>query len=165
MMPDASWKRFERETARILGVERYKRGADFSKEMPDIVAPASNLFKKDKRHLIVECKYRKTIGIIDYYNRNKTEEGLYLTDTKSNINYILFDLSTPPIKIPKTRIYIKRIVPSYIISALKQAKEYSSFLGKDEKEILAAACFAQKNKKTKVFVIEEKDLIYPQLNL
>lgn len=47
----AAWKNAERSSAQALGGTRNKRGADFSKSMPDIEHP---LFS-------VECKYRKLL--------------------------------------------------------------------------------------------------------
>jgi len=46
-----AWKNAERSSAKALGGTRNKRGADFSKSMPDIEHP---LFS-------VECKYRKVL--------------------------------------------------------------------------------------------------------
>jgi hypothetical protein len=48
----SSWKRLEKETAKILGGRRISRGDNFSQSKPDIEHPL----------LSVECKYRKKIS-------------------------------------------------------------------------------------------------------
>lgn len=46
------WKRHERRTAKKLGGERNKRGADFSQSLPDV----------DQDMFTIECKYRKKLS-------------------------------------------------------------------------------------------------------
>jgi len=59
-MPDANWKRLERQAAKRLGGARVSRGDNFARSDTDVKIPGLP-------HLKIDCKYRKQIGVRSLY--------------------------------------------------------------------------------------------------
>lgn len=158
-MGDTAWKRHERIVAKALEVDRFKRGADFSRSLPDVVAPAENLFKEITGTIIVECKYRHQIGIIDTYLElvEELESPVFIMESrKSGKEYLIFDiLDIPQFSEIKSVPTIVKFIPNYILDALSQSEDY---LENYPPPYIKATCFAKKRGKARPIIIPSKDL-------
>jgi hypothetical protein len=66
-MASDAWKKHELITAKYFNTQRRVRGDDFSRSDVEVLADAGewlNLISYNGIYLVVECKYRKEIGIV-----------------------------------------------------------------------------------------------------
>lgn len=82
-MASDAWKDHERKTAEYFNTTRRLRGNDFSQSDVEILAEAGewlNLKSYNGIYLVVECKYRKDIGVVTAFKKvaqGKTKIPIY----------------------------------------------------------------------------------------
>lgn len=178
-MSDA-WKNHERKVAEHFGVKRRVRGADFGQmDIEILVDPGEYLYFDSKANTVpifVECKYRKSLGIVDlfkehYKNTHKAIpilkigtylfcdlddfpflyhwiESIYINDTQNIMHLALFfNIKTLNIKLP-----------NYISEYINQAKSYRTKISTYNNAI-PLACVTSYKSNHRVVCINMNDVL------
>lgn len=132
------WKAAERFIAKTLGGVRIPRGANFSKSLPDVVAPANYSIARSNGIIFAEskysvsnpwvrkieelCKVKKFVRIISERSPSKSLIFFDIRDTHV--------LTSPSALANAEPIYIDTF-PNYIIEHLKQSVDYLDIVKKD----------------------------------
>lgn len=143
-MTDKPWKKHERETARVFGVPRRTRGDNFSRSDVEVLVDIGTWLDKacQTSYLIVECKYRQEIGIVNSYLKASKENKEKITilrvgdfilcklnDIKEMIEDIVFNnLDIIDLSDKYTILYDKKKEPKYLREYHEQASEYTEVL-------------------------------------
>jgi hypothetical protein len=178
-----AWKQLERETAKYFGTKRRLRGADFSQEDVEVLVDTDAWLGNRGSLaplLIVECKYRKTHGVVTVFKdltlgKPSTVKPIvtmsdeYLLCKLDDFVSVYCDFIEPlePYMniddIVDTGYEIlrsSRQVPDYLIDYRDQASDYIVKI-KDERgrAILPLVCLAKANTIGKLISVSIADIV------
>lgn len=182
MAQSQAWKNLERETARYFRTKRRLRGADFSESDVEIVASVDTWLEREPTELdprlVVECKYRTTIGVVDIFNKCKDVRsecitivvlGNYLMVDLVNFESLWNDVIEPP-NIKPYKMLLEydihtpnRPAPGYLDDYMYQCTEYINDIKfsnspDHDKLFFPILCLAKKRTKGRVAVCHLSDI-------
>lgn len=148
-MPDKSWKKHERETAKYFGTTRRLRGDDYSQEDVEILFNAEEWLSSSRYSqvtVVVECKYRKQIGIFDNFKSAKQASrsrktilriGEYILCDLKDFKDVFIDLIDNDLDVVTLSeryciLHDEKKQPKYLDEYLEQAQEYCKNLPSSE---------------------------------
>lgn len=171
-----AWKVHELITAKYFKTERRKRGDDFSRSDVEVLADAGNwldLKSYNGIYIVVECKYRKDIGIVSVFRKialGNTKIPImrigdfflcYLEDFKDVfvdfVAHIQSNIDIIDITNKYEIIYNNGTEPKYLRDYLDQAAGYS----KDNKvpgHCFPLLCLAKANTRGRVVAFHSSSL-------
>lgn len=127
-----AWKNLERLVAKKLSGVRIGRGADFSKSLPDVVAPAGISLPRTNGYIIAECKYSYKNSWVNLIEDNYKDRVIKVCSDKDIYLFCPLDdirkFIDPDLLVTQK---LDRKIPDYIKRNFAQCAEYMSNIHTD----------------------------------